>query len=112
MSSIPESNAQRALPLQFSTGGLALVLIFSAAMFASALLLFVVQPIVGKLLLPKLGGAPQVWTTCMVFFQATLFAGYLHAHYTSKLLGVRLQAAVHVGLVICALVSLPVGISS
>ncbi|HET6757042.1 MAG TPA: fused MFS/spermidine synthase [Burkholderiales bacterium] len=112
MSSIPESNAQRALPLQFKAGNLTIVLIFSAAMFASALLLFVVQPIVGKLLLPKLGGTPQVWTTCMVFFQAMLFAGYLHAHYTSKLLGVRMQAALHLSLVIAAMIALPIGISA
>jgi hypothetical protein len=92
--------------------GLSFIFVFSLALFFSALLLFLVQPLIGKVLLPKLGGTPQVWTTCMVFFQAMLFAGYLHAHFSSKLLGIRRQALLHLGLAVLALVALPIGISS
>ena len=49
-------------------------------MFVGATLLFVVQPMVGKMILPLLGGTPAVWSTCMVFFQAALLAGYAYAH--------------------------------
>jgi len=51
--------------------------IFAVTLFVSAFILFLVQPIVGKMILPKLGGTPQVWNTCMVFFQAALLAGDL-----------------------------------
>ncbi|HVK54228.1 MAG TPA: fused MFS/spermidine synthase [Burkholderiales bacterium] len=88
------------------------VLTFSATLFGSALLMFYLQPLVGKLLLPKLGGAPQVWSACMVFFQAMLLAGYLHAHYTGVLFGLRRQAAIHLVLVAVALFALPIGFSS
>jgi hypothetical protein len=71
-----------------------MTLIFSAAIFLGATLLFLVQPMVGKLVLPKLGGSPAVWTTCMLFFQATLLAGYIYAHLVGKLPR-RVQAAVH-----------------
>src|SRR4051812_35287232 len=88
------------------------VLTFSAALFCSALLMFSIQPLIGKLLLPKLGGSPQVWNTCMVFFQAMLFAGYLHAHYSSKWFGSRMQAAIHLALVIATLFALPIGLAN
>ncbi|MHC4590569.1 MAG: hypothetical protein ACYTAQ_14885 [Planctomycetota bacterium] len=58
---------------------------FTITIFVGAALLFVVQPMVGKLLLPWLGGTPAVWNTCMVFFQATLLAGYAYAHLLAKL---------------------------
>src|SRR5947208_8645836 len=54
-------------------------------MFVGATLLFVVQPMVGKMILPLLGGTPAVWTACMVFFQAALLAGYGYAHGTARL---------------------------
>src|SRR6266446_3267638 len=55
------------------------ITLFSVVLFASAFLLFVLEPMVAKALLPKLGGTPQVWNTCMVFFQTTLLAGYVVA---------------------------------
>ena len=94
----------------FSRDGLALFT-FSVTLFISALLLFTIQPLVGKALLPKLGGTPQVWNTCMVFFQAMLFAGYLHAHLSGRLLGVRRQAALHLALAAATLLTLPAGLS-
>ena len=81
--------------------------VFSAALFCSALLMFMVQPMVAKTLLPGLGGTPQVWSTCMVFFQAMLFAGYLHAHFTGKFLGLKRQALLHLVLAAAALLMLP-----
>ncbi len=64
-----------------------LLLLFALTLFVSATLLFLVQPMIGKMLLPMLGGTPAVWNTCMVFFQALLLAGYAYAHATTAWLG-------------------------
>lgn len=95
----------------FTTLGRASVLlpIYLPALFMSALLMFWVQPLIGKMILPLLGGTPMVWATCMVFFQALLLAGYAYAHVTYRNLGVRRQAAFHLALVALSLVALPVG---
>jgi hypothetical protein len=69
--------------------------IFAFTLFVSALLLFLVQPMVGKMILPSLGGTPAVWNTCMVFFQALLLAGYAYAHGSVRWLGARRQAGLH-----------------
>ena len=74
--------------------------IFIITVFVSAFLLFLVQPIVGKLILPKLGGTPQVWNTCMVFFQSALLLGYAYTHSVSTRLKLRQQLMVHCGLLI------------
>ena len=58
-------------------------LLFAVTLFVSASLLFMVQPMVGKMILPLLGGSPAVWNACMVFFQALLLLGYLYAHHVS-----------------------------
>ncbi len=81
---------------------------FTATIFVSALLLFVVQPMVAKMILPRLGGTPAVWNTCLVFFQAVLLAGYAYAHLTTSWLGVRRQAALHVGVLLVPLAVLPI----
>lgn len=94
----------------FASSGLFLA-VFSVALFCSALLMFLVQPMVAKTLLPALGGTPQVWSTCMVFFQAMLFAGYLHAHFTGKILGIKRQAVVHLALAAGALLLLPFSVA-
>lgn len=86
-------------------------LAFVVSLASSALLMFIVQPMVGKTLLPALGGTPQVWNTCMVFFQSMLFAGYLHAHYTGVLLGAERQAAVHLAIAFAALLLMPFGLA-
>ena len=54
--------------------------LFAFTLFVSATLLFLVQPMVGKMVLPSLGGSPAVWNTCMVFFQGVLLAGYAYTH--------------------------------
>ncbi len=74
---------------------LVMLVVFALTLFTSATLLFLVQPMIGKMILPLLGGTPEVWNTCMVFFQAMLLAGYAYAHATTRWLGVRRQAGVH-----------------
>ena len=62
-------------------------------LFLSAALLFAVQPMFAKMVLPLLGGTPSVWNTCMVFYQAVLLAGYVYAHVTTNWLGARRQGS-------------------
>ena len=71
--------------------------LFSLTLFLSAALLFIVDPMFAKMVLPQLGGAP-VWNACLVFYQAALLAGYLYAHLSLKWLGPRWQAVLHPGL--------------
>jgi hypothetical protein len=77
-------------------------------MFGSAALLFLVEPMFAKMALPLLGGSAAVWTTCLVFFQVALLAGYAYAHASAKLLGERTQLAVHAAVLLAALALLPV----
>jgi spermidine synthase len=85
------------------------VAFFAGALFTSAGLLFWVQPLIAKMLLPWLGGAPSVWNTCMVFFQALLLAGYAYVLVLSRL-KLRRQILVHVALLIVAGFFLPFSI--
>jgi protein-L-isoaspartate O-methyltransferase len=81
---------------------------FALTIFVSAFLLFQVQPLISKFILPWFGGSPAVWTTCMLFFQTLLFAGYAYAHFSVKFLAPPRQALVHVVLLVAALaVTLP-----
>ena len=80
-----------------------LVVIFTISMFLSAALLFVVEPMLAKMMLPLLGGTPAVWNTCLVFFQGTLLAGYLYAHASLKWLGRKTQIAIHIIVVLLPL---------
>ncbi|NBO90809.1 MAG: hypothetical protein EBV06_00605 [Planctomycetia bacterium] len=72
-----------------------MLLLFAFTIFLSAALLFLLELMGGKLMLPLLGGSPAVWNTCMVFYQAVLLAGYAYAHFTTKNLGPRRQAMIH-----------------
>lgn len=83
---------------------------FSATLFTSAALLFTVEPMFAKMVLPRLGGSPAVWNTCVVFFQAAMLAGYAYAHVSSRRLTLGQQAAVHVLLIVLAAFVLPVAI--
>ena len=87
----------------------ALLAVFTAAVFLSAFLLFLVQPMFGKMVLPLLGGSPAVWNTCMLFFQAALLGGYLYAHLSSRL-PVKRQAMLHLALLALAALALPVSV--
>ncbi len=84
--------------------------LFAATLFTSAALLFLVEPMFAKMALPLLGGSAAVWTTCLVFFQITLLAGYAYAHGLMKLFGLRRQVAVHSALLLAALALLPIHI--
>jgi spermidine synthase len=86
--------------------------LFAAAMMLSSALLFVIEPMLGKLVLPSLGATPAVWTTCMLFFQAVLLAGYAYAHAAASWLGPRRQAALHVAALAIAAVTLPVTVDA
>lgn len=85
--------------------------LFGITLFVSALLLFWVQPMIAKMLLPLLGGAPAVWNTCMVFFQAMLLAGYACAHFVTHRLNLRSQLILHAALLLLAGVFLPLRMS-
>jgi hypothetical protein len=81
---------------------------FALTIFTGAFLLFQVQPLIGKYILPWFGGSPGVWTTCMLFFQMLLLGGYAYAHTVSRRLKPRTQAVVHVILLVAALATLPI----
>jgi spermidine synthase len=84
------------------------VLSYALAIFSGAFLLFQVQPLIGKYILPWFGGGPGVWTTCMLFFQLLLLAGYAYAHFSARWLRPRSQAIVHLVLLVAALALLPI----
>ena len=81
---------------------------YALTIFTGAFLLFQVQPLIGKYILPWFGGGPGVWTTCMLFFQMLLLGGYAYAHFTSRWLKPRAQAIVHMVLLLAALALLPI----
>lgn len=84
--------------------------LFTLTVFLSAALLFLVQPMAAKMILPSFGGSPSVWNTCMVFFQATLLAGYAYAHFSTKRLGAARQSWLHVPLMLVPLLALPMAL--
>src|SRR5713226_5614857 len=84
------------------------MLVYACAIFLSAFLLFEVQPMIGKIILPWFGGSAAVWSTCLVFFQVALLAGYAYAYFTTKYLKPKQQAMLHAALLAVSLVLLPV----
>lgn len=84
--------------------------VYTVTIFLSAALLFFVQPLFAKLVLPIMGGAPAVWTTAMLFFQLVLIGGYLYAHLMTRYLGVTAQMVVHGAVFGLALLFLPLGV--
>jgi hypothetical protein len=87
-----------------------LIVLFASTLFSSALLMFVLQPLFGKLLLPLLGGTPAVWNSCMVFYQSVLFLGYLYAHLLGTRLNSKVQITVHLIVIALSFFALPVGL--
>ena len=85
--------------------------LFAVTLFASALLLFAVQPMFTKMVLPMLGGAPAVWSVAMVFFQGALLVGYAYAHLLARTLNVGQAALVHLGVLAAAALTLPIGVA-
>jgi MFS family permease len=76
---------------------------YALTIFISAFLLFQIQPMISKAILPWFGGTPAVWTTCLLFFQSLLFAGYAYAHFSNTWLSRRGQAMVHIALIAIAI---------
>src|SRR5437763_11191727 len=89
-----------------------LLTVYTAAIFVSALLLFSVQPLFTKMVLPRLGGSPAVWSVAMVFFQSLLLAGYAYAHLLMQIKNRIVPVVVHLLLLIAAFATLPLGIAS
>jgi hypothetical protein len=85
--------------------------VYTSAIFVSALLLFSVQPLFTKMVLPRLGGSPAVWSVAMVFFQSLLLAGYSYAHFLMQVRNRAIPVAVHLVLLVLALLTLPLSIA-
>src|SRR5512133_565571 len=102
--SAPMQRAARTRPLLLTT--------FIAAVVLSASLLFMVQPMFTKLVLPRFGGAPSVWSVAIVFFQTALLAGYAYAHWLTRYAAGRLSVAVHLAVMIAAVFALPLSIAA
>jgi hypothetical protein len=86
--------------------------LYALTLFLSAFLLFSVQPMFTKMVLPMLGGSAAVWNTAVVFFQATLLLGYLYAHFSSTRLGPKAQAVLHLAVLLVGGLVLPLGVAS
>src|SRR3974377_991434 len=84
------------------------MIIYALTILASAFLLFQVQPIIAKVILPWFGGSAAVWSTCMLFFQSMLFLGYVYAHWLYSTLRGRKQAWLHIALLAASLTALPI----
>src|SRR5882757_7308492 len=88
------------------------LIVYTSAIFVSALLLFSVQPLFTKMVLPRLGGSPAVWSVAMVFFQSLLLAGYAYAHYLMQIRNRVIPVAAHLVLLVIALLTLPLSIAN
>jgi hypothetical protein len=108
--SVSETYVQPAPRARAAARSSLLVPLFGATLFLSAFLMFLVEPMIARMVLPLLGGAPAVWNTCLVFFQIMLLAGYAYAHGATRLLGLRRHIAVHVMLLALPLLVLPIGL--
>src|SRR6201984_2342956 len=93
-----------------SSARTALLATFIAAIFVSATLLFVVQPMFTKMVLPRFGGAPSVWSVAIVYFQTALLAGYAYAHVLTRYAGPRASVLIHLAVMIAAAFALPLTI--
>jgi len=89
----------------------AVLLLFALTSFAGATLLFAMQPMVGKMILPLLGGTPAVWSTCMVFFQAALLGGYAYAHWSTSRLRLSRQVTLHLIMLALPFLVLPLAVN-
>src|SRR5215213_9790579 len=87
------------------------LIVYTAAIFVSALLLFSVQPLFTKMVLPRLGGSPAVWSVAMVFFQSLLLGGYAYAHFLMQLRNRAIPVAIHLVLLAVAMLTLPLSIA-
>jgi hypothetical protein len=86
-------------------------LLFAATLLLSASLLFLVQPMIAKMVLPTFGGSPAVWNACMLFFQVALLLAYLYAHFSASRLSVRGQVVLQVGVLVLPVLCLPLSLA-
>ena len=107
MADTPQIPVQPILPGRAMRISLPSVPLYAATLFVSALLLFWVQPLVAKMMLPLLGGAPAVWNTAMMFFQLVLLAGYGYAHLLTRAVAANRQAWIHGAVLVAAVTALP-----
>src|SRR3979411_858767 len=113
-----EAGVFMSLPLPSATDQISvsrnrlILIVYTAAIFTSALLLFSVQPLFTKMVLPRLGGSPAVWSVAMVFVQAVLLGGYAYAHYLMQLRNRMIPVAIHLALLVIALLTLPLSIAN
>jgi hypothetical protein len=112
ISDLPASSPLESQVTQEASGRALLLATFTAAIFVSAALLFMVQPMVTKLVLPRFGGAPSVWSVAIVFFQAALLAGYAYAHWLTRYVRGRIAVVIHVAVMIAACFWLPLSIAT
>jgi hypothetical protein len=84
------------------------MLLYALTVLVSAFLLFQIEPIIAKAILPWFGGSANVWTTCLLFFQIVLLLGYLYAHAVTRYLRTKAQVVLHIGLLAASLLALPV----
>jgi hypothetical protein len=110
MTSVEFESIRPANPVR--TSGFGLSAAFAATLFLSAFLLFSVQPLFTKMVLPVLGGSPGVWSVAMVFFQALLLGGYLWAHVITRAFSLRIAVALHLTLTAAAFLALPIALPS
>jgi hypothetical protein len=111
-SNLAQLEAEFSRPAQHTVAPLGMMgLMFTLAVFLSAALLFAIEPMFGKMVLPRLGGSPAVWTTCMLFFQVALLLGYWYAHIGPSWLGLRRHTLVHLVLLALCLFLLPIGVT-
>ncbi|HVT10633.1 MAG TPA: fused MFS/spermidine synthase [Fimbriimonadaceae bacterium] len=82
-------------------------ILFTVTLFLSSMLLFLIEPMIAKMILPRFGGSPGVWNTSLLFFQAALLAGYGYAHIATKYLGPRIQAITHIAVLVLPVFLLP-----
>src|SRR5215470_6059033 len=84
------------------------IFLIGPTLFLSAFLLFCFEPMVGKMMLPLMGGAASVWITCLLFFQLMLLMGYGYAHVLERYANIRMQVAIHAALMLVTLLFLPI----
>src|SRR5262252_1826321 len=85
-----------------------ILLLFAPTIFLSAFLLFCFEPMIGKMMLPLLGGAAAVWITCLLFFQLMLLIGYGYAHVLERYIPLRAQIVAHAALIVTVFFFLPI----
>src|SRR5713226_4486926 len=114
ISELPASETAQpssAATLNASSGRALLLVTHTAAIFVSAALLFMVQPMFTKMVLPRFGGAPSVWSVAIVFFQTALLAGYAYAHVLTRFVRGPLVLLIHLAVMLGGAVFLPVAIA-